>query len=130
MASLRRVNVQPGNPALCPQPPPGAGFKLCQDGDVLCLASLPYDGSSCSAPEPDSGSSFPVAAVAVPCAVVGGAVLAGGCWWCWRRRRRRQQQGGADGPQSAAKQSWVSAGCHRCSRGYRLLIRCAQWGEP
>ena len=99
MPSLRRIDLQPGNPQSCPQVPAGSSFKVCSEGDVLCVSPLPYNDSLCqSSPNPDdggSGSSFPVAAVAVPVAVVGAAVVATWGYWLWRRRRRAARQAAA-----------------------------------
>ena len=91
MPALRRIDLQPGNAEACPQAPAGSSFKVCSVGDVLCVSQLPYNDSLCQgSPYPDDGggSSFPVAAVAVPVAVVGAAVIATWAYWWWRRRRR------------------------------------------
>ena len=109
LTSLRRLVLQPGNAALCPLAPAGTTFKVCDQSDVLCVpGSLPYDPSICQAvPQPDSGgSSFPVVAVAVPCAVVGAAALGAAAWW-WRRRRQRRQEAAALRQQASAQKDFL-----------------------
>lgn len=113
MPSLRRIDLQPGNPQACPQAPAGSSFRVCSEGDVLCVSQLPYDESLCQgAPYPDDGSggsSFPVAAVAVPVAVVGAAVIATWAYWLWRRRRRAAARRAASvqQQQESVHKEWV-----------------------
>lgn len=139
LTSLQRIVLQPGNAELCPLPPSTAGFKVCKEGDVLCVpGSLPYTYDTCNAapPPPDSGgSSFPALAVAVPCAVVGVAAL-GGAAWLWHRRRRRQQEAAAMQKASAHQDVLSQArGCGQCchagfpEQGERR-VRCARARLP
>ena len=106
LGSLEKIILQPGNPALCPDAPANATFKLCDvTDDVLCITPLSLDAPACNdngggtggggggsngGDSGSGGSSFPVAAVAVPVAVVAAAALAGGLL-LWRRQKRRQQ---------------------------------------
>ena len=98
LASLEKVVLQPGNPGLCAQAPPGASFSLCganplcQPGSLntsACAVVAPSSSSGSSGD--DGGSSFPVAAVAVPVALVAALMAAGASYWLWRRRRAQQQ---------------------------------------
>lgn len=118
---LRQVVVQPGNAAMCAEAPAGAAFQLCQAGDriseVSCQAAVPSDASQCGGqPSGNSSSSFPVAAVAVPVAVVGTAALAAAGYVLWRRRRRTMSaQGSAElGSKKGDVQARAPAGpaCH------------------
>eukprot|EP00887_Chlorella_sp_A99_P007439 scaffold2.g7439.t1 len=91
LAALQRVTVRPGNPELCPAVPSGAAFQLCSAGDPLCRESVASNASVCPEAEAaDSGSSFPVVAVAVPLVMVGALAAALGVLLVRRRRRRRQ----------------------------------------
>lgn len=92
LQSLQRVDTGPGNAGMCSQVPANAAFKVCTQGDVLCVELPPSNQGACAEPGPsDDGSSFPVAAVVVPVAVVAVA-LAAGYWWYRRRKRQRAQQ--------------------------------------
>ncbi|KAL4419698.1 hypothetical protein ABPG75_006796 [Micractinium tetrahymenae] len=85
LPGLSQVTLHPGNPDLCPILPPGATFKACDGGSLICNGRdpLPYNASVCEGESvPDGGdgggggsSSFPMAAVAVPVAVVCAAAL-------------------------------------------------------
>ena len=100
MGSLKSVVMQPGNPDMCTSLPVNATFSLCVEGDYFCTETpTPSNSPSCaSSPPPGGGgtgsdgttggSSFPVAAVAVPVAVVGVVALIAGSL-LWRRQRRR-----------------------------------------
>lgn len=88
--------LQPGNPGACAIPPAGADFKVCIDGDMLCLpiksepgACPPAAGtvSRAAVGEGDHTHGPPVAAVVVPVAVVAAAALAA-VGFVWHRRRR------------------------------------------
>lgn len=100
LAQLSRVTLLPGNPGLCVHKPPGANFKVCQAEDQLCRP-VDSDSAECAATGSSSGSSssFPVAAVAVPVAVVGALALAAGGFLVWRKR---QQQAAVE-PSSVSK---------------------------
>ena len=95
LLDLQEVILQPGNEALCPMAPEGATFDICAADDVLCMGGLSTDTAACSDVPSDSGSSFPVVAVAVPVAVAGvmAAVLAALLWRRRQRRRAADQQG-------------------------------------
>lgn len=82
LPALIEVVLQPGNPDACTSVPSGATFQVCRDGDALCLP-IAADPNACAAAPSDDGSSFPVAAVAVPVAVVACAavVVAGYMWY-------------------------------------------------
>lgn len=89
LAQLSRVTLLPGNPGLCVHKPAGTNFKVCQAEDQLCR---PVDSASteCAATGSSGGSSsFPVAAVAVPVAVVGALALAAGGFLVWRKRQQQ-----------------------------------------
>ncbi|PRW21099.1 serine threonine- kinase [Chlorella sorokiniana] len=136
MPSLRRIDLQPGNPAACPQAPAGSSFKVCSEGDVLCVSQLPYNDSLCQGspypPDDGGGSSFPVAAVAVPVAVVGAAVVATWAYWLWRRRRRaaaRQAAAGAQQQQSVPKE-WVGHEWGLAGGAYASPFGAASFGPP
>lgn len=100
LPALTKVVLQPGNPGVCTTAPPGAEFKVCSASDKLCLPAEPQPGACpptagtvSGAAVDDSGSDdshlhgIPVAAVAVPVAVVGAAALAA-VGFVWYRRRR------------------------------------------
>ncbi|KAL4447629.1 hypothetical protein ABPG75_004848 [Micractinium tetrahymenae] len=117
LPQLTEVVLQPGNPGLCAEAPPGAAFQLCSYDSPLCLQQ-DLDTSACPVvPSPagsSSSSSFSVAAVAAPVAVVAVAAAVAGLL-LWRRQRRRWQRakgcGGstngrnnaADGPAAPAQ---------------------------
>lgn len=111
LPSLNLVQVQPGNSDLCTSSlPSSARFDLCPVGYVICSAdSLAPDGPQCSASSSGgSGTSFPVAAVAVPVAVVAAAALVAAAF-CVARRRRRAAVASAAASSKADAQRFATA---------------------
>lgn len=90
LKQLSRVTLFPGNPGLCGDKPGGANFKVCHADDQLCRP-VASDDALCTAlgSTGGSGSSFPVAAVAVPVAVVGALAIAAGGLLVWRKKQQQ-----------------------------------------
>lgn len=131
LKALKQIDVQPGNPDLCTAAPPGASFQMCVANSRLCKAPLvPSNNSACSASQPpppptgessggsSSDSGVPVAAIAVPVAVVGAAALAGLVYlayrkrwgWVWpsaKPRSDKQPSGGGSSDDALAEVGWV-----------------------
>eukprot|EP00887_Chlorella_sp_A99_P005023 scaffold4.g5023.t1 len=120
LSALMCVGVQPGNPGLCPSPPPNAAFRTCVDCGALCRTP---NASACEPPAPsggadddssagadggpasgagDGGGGFPVAAVVGPVAAAAAAATTAGLF-LWRRRWRRGTAPAEPPPRPSAK---------------------------
>ncbi len=124
LQQLSRVTLLPGNPGLCADKPPGANFKVCQADDQLCRPSS-SDDAVCAAlgSTGSDSSSFPVAAVAVPVAVVGALGLAAGGFLVWRKR---QQQAAVE-PSSTASAVYKASLLIRGGVLGRVTVLCCAW---
>ena len=129
--------MQPGNPDMCTSVPQGATFSLCVADDFLCLSSPePSNASNCqalatTAASDESSTSFPVAAVAVPVAVVGASAVAVAGFWAWRRQHRRRAvtAGMAQQLTDKSKADWAlqarrqGIGCACVHERVKLVVR-------
>lgn len=91
LKQLSRITLYPGNPGLCGHKPGDASFKVCHADDQLLCRPVASDDALCTAlgSTGGSGSSFPVAAVAVPVAVVGALTIAAGGFLVWRKKQQQ-----------------------------------------